>query len=82
MKAKLDVEACVSRILTEDILTLSQVRTEMAQIDGHRRDKATLSRWIHKGCGDVKLEAIRIGRQLLTSRQALTRFIESRSKGI
>ena len=72
----------VSRVLTEDVLTLSQARTELSQIAGHRPDKATLGRWIHRGVGGVKLDAIRIGRQLLTSKQALTRFIEERSKSI
>lgn len=72
----------VSRILTEDVLTLSQARVELSQIAGHRPDKATLARWIHRGVGGVKLDAIRIGRQILTSRQALTRFIEQRSTTI
>ena len=70
----------VSRVLTEDVLTLAQARIELSQIAGQRPDKATLSRWIHRGCGGVKLDAIRLGRQILTSRQALTRFIEARSK--
>ena len=72
----------VSRVLTEDVLTLSQARTELSQIAGQRPDKATITRWIHRGVGGVKLDAIRLGRQILTSRQALTRFIEERSKSI
>ncbi len=72
----------VSRILCEDVLTISQARTELSQIAGHRPDKATLCRWIHRGVGGVKLDAIRIGRQILTSKQALTRFIAARSKSI
>jgi Protein of unknown function (DUF1580) len=72
----------VSRILTEDVLTLSQARAELSQIAGHRPDKATLTRWIHRGVGGVKLDAIRIGRQILTSRQAITRFIQARTSGL
>jgi len=72
-------ETAVSRILTEDVLTLAQARKELMQITGKRPDKATMSRWIHRGCGGVRLDAIRIGVQLLTSRQALTRFIEQRT---
>lgn len=70
----------VSRVLTEDVLTLAQARKELASITGKRPDKATLSRWIHRGCGGVKLDAIRLGMQLFTSRQALTRFIEARTQ--
>jgi len=72
----------VSRVLTEDVLTIAQARTELSQIAGSRPDKATICRWIHRGVGGVKLDAIRLGRQILTSKQALTRFIEARSKGI
>ena len=81
LKAKpAEAETAVSRILTEDVLTLSQARKELASITGKRPDKATMARWIHRGCGGVKLDAIRLGIQLFTSRQALTRFIEARTQ--
>ena len=71
----------VSRILTEDVLSLSQARAELANLTGDRPDKATMTRWIHRGVGGIKLEAIRIGgRNIFTSTQALTRFIEARTK--
>lgn len=69
----------VSQILTEDVLSLSDARKELASITGRRPDKATMARWIHRGVGGTKLEAVRLGVQLFTSRQALTRFIESRT---
>ena len=72
-------ESAVNRVLTEDVLTLSQARYELYQITGKRPDKATMTRWIHRGCGGIKLDAIRLGVQLFTSRQALTRFIEART---
>lgn len=72
-------EKVVSAVLTEDILTLSEARWELAQITGQRPDKATLTRWIHKGVGGTKLDAIRLGSQLFTSKQALTRFIVART---
>ena len=80
VRPKADSEAIVSRILTEDVLTLSQARKELMAITGKRPDKATMARWIHRGCGGVKLDAIRLGIQLFTSRQALTRFIEARTQ--
>ena len=72
-------ESTVQRVLTEDVLTLAQARYELYQITGKRPDKATMTRWIHRGVGGTHLEAIRVGCQLLTSRQALTRFIEART---
>lgn len=72
-------ETLVSRVLTEDVLTLAQARAELRQITGKRPDKATMCRWIHRGAGGVKLDAVRLGCQLLTSRQALTRFIQART---
>ncbi len=73
------IKSVVSQLLTEDVITLSQARAEFAAVTGRRPDKATISRWIHRGVGGVKLDAVRIGVQLLTSRQALTRFIEHRT---
>ena len=76
-----DSAEIVSRILSEDVLTLSQARTKLAKVTGCRPDKSTLTRWIHKGVGGVKLEAVRIGgRNIFTSVQALTRFVEARTK--
>lgn len=72
-------EAAVTRVLTEDVLTLSEARSELRQITGKRPDKATLTRWIHRGVGGVRLDAVRMGCQLLTSRQALNRFITART---
>ncbi len=73
-------EKVVSRVLTEDILTITEARKELASITGKRPDKATLARWIHRGVGGIKLDAVRLGgRQLFTSRQAITRFIEART---
>ena len=78
---KIDVSQTVSRILTEDVLSLQQARTELANITGVRPDKSTLTRWILRGVGGIKLEAIRLGgRNIFTSTQALTRFIEARTR--
>lgn len=72
-------QTVVNRILTEDVLTLSDARKELASITGKRPDKSTMTRWIHRGVGGIKLEAVVLGRQIFTSRQALTRFAEART---
>ena len=74
-----DAEAVVGRVLTEDVLTLTQARAEIHQVTGRRPDKATITRWIHRGVGGIRLDAVRVGSQLLTSRQALNRFISART---
>lgn len=76
----LNAETVLHRILTEDVINLATARKDLAEITGKRPDKATMTRWIHRGVGGIKLEAIRIGNQLLTSRQALTRFIAARTE--
>jgi hypothetical protein len=80
---KTDASETVSRILSEDVLSLAQARTELQNLTGIRPDKATMTRWIHKGVGGVKLEAIRLGgRSIFTSMQALNRFIEARTRSM
>ena len=75
-------EQVVSRIMSEDVLSITQARAELASITGVRPDKATMHRWIHRGVGGVKLDAIRLGSSVFTSTQALTRFIAARTAGI
>ena len=73
-------QAAVARILTEDPITLQEARTELFRATGRRPDKTTLYRWCLKGVAGTKLEHIRLGDRILTSRQAITRFITARSK--
>ena len=69
----------VAKVLSEDVLTLRQAAVELSAISGKRPDKSTIFRWISRGCGGVKLDGVRVGRDWLTSRQAITRFIVARS---
>jgi Protein of unknown function (DUF1580) len=80
---KSDVSDVVARVLSEDVLSLSQARAELSKLTGQRPDKATMTRWIHRGVGGVKLEAVRLGgRNIFTSAQALNRFIVARTATI
>ncbi|MDV6034398.1 MAG: DUF1580 domain-containing protein [Phycisphaera sp. RhM] len=69
----------VRQVLTEDVITLQDARRELIPFLGRRPDKATLYRWCLRGVKGTKLEHVRIGNRILTSRQAITRFIESRT---
>lgn len=68
-------EELVRRVLAEDVLTTAQARAELQALTGIRPDKATLIRWITR----YQLDAVKIGNQWVTSRQALTRMIEART---
>lgn len=77
---KIDMSDVVSRVLSEDVLTLKQAAIELSSVSGKRPDKSTLFRWISRGCGGVRLDGVRVGRDWITSKQALNRFIVARSK--
>ena len=68
------------RILSENVLTLKDAASEIGNLIGRRPDKTTIYRWCLRGVGGVKLESVRLGNRILTSRQAITRFIEARSR--
>ncbi|MEM9366388.1 MAG: DUF1580 domain-containing protein [Planctomycetota bacterium] len=69
----------VQRILAEDVVSFSEAQSEIAAATRRRPDKSTMHRWRQRGVGGVKLEAIRLGSQWFTSRQAITRFIDART---
>jgi len=68
-------EETVRAVLSESILTTHQARIEIQNITGKRPDRATLHRWILRGIGGIRLEAVRIGPNWVTSVEALNRFI-------
>jgi hypothetical protein len=72
-------ESKVSRILSEDVISIGEARAELEEVMGYRPDKSVLIRWINRGVGGTKLEAIRLGNQWFLSRQSLNRFIVARS---
>lgn len=72
-------QSAVSRILTENPITVSRARNELAHLYGERLNKSTIGRWCLQGVGGVKLEHVRLGNQIFTSLPAITRFIEART---
>jgi ribosome maturation protein Sdo1 len=77
-----DAEKIVNRVLSEDVLSIAQAQRELKKIINQRIDRSTIIRWIHRGCGGVKLDAVKVGNQLATSTQALNRFIVARTAKI
>jgi hypothetical protein len=66
-------------VLSEDVITIPQACDWIKATTGRKTDRTTVYRWVLNGVEGQKLEAVRVGRQILTSRQALTRFIAARS---
>ena len=75
-------EERVSRILSENIVSISEARVELQKLTNKRHDKATICRWIHKGVGGVRLDGIKLGNALYTSLEALNRFAIARTEQI
>ena len=63
-------------LLTEDLIRLNEVPKVLPS----RVDVSTAWRWAMRGVGGIKLETVKIGGKKMTSRQAVTRFIQSTSQ--
>ena len=59
---------------TENLLGLSEAAKLLPRINGRKVATSTLWRWCRKGLRGVRLEYLRMGRDIVTSRQALGRF--------
>ncbi len=67
------------RILSEDPIPLSEARAELTPILKKRIEQSTIVRWCNRGVRGVKLEHVKIGNMIVTSRPAISRFIAARS---
>ena len=70
-------------INSEHLLTLADAARALPALRGERKiHVSTLYRWISHGTRGVRLEAVKIGRTLVTSREALQRFAERLTTGV
>ena len=63
-----------SPLAYEHLMTFSEAVRHLPEVNGRRRAPSTLYRWCRRGINGVRLEYIRIGRNMATSREALDRF--------
>ena len=64
-------------VLGEETLTLAEAAKALPKLRrGKKIHVSTLYRWISRGVRGVKLEAVKLGRTRLTSKEALQRFAE------
>jgi len=59
----------------DTLLSLTDAARILPKIDGKRPHPSTLWRWCRRGIHDVRLEYARVGRKIVTTNNALTRFI-------
>lgn len=64
----------------EDLLSLTEATRTIPPIDGKRPHVSSIWRWIHVGIRGVHLEHLKIGRRIVTSREALQRFFHTLSE--
>jgi len=63
--------------LDEELLSLADAARALPRLRKDRKvHVSTLYRWISRGVRGVRLEALKIGRTVVTSREALQRFGE------
>lgn len=58
----------------ERVLSLADAAQTVPAPDGKHPATSTLWRWCRRGVRGVRLEYVRIGRRIFTSRESLTRF--------
>lgn len=63
----------------EELLTLTAASKVLPSLDGKRIHPSTLWRWCHKGSRGIYLEFVRLGTRILTSVEALNRFMVART---
>jgi hypothetical protein len=67
------------RILSEDPVSTAEACEALTPIFGRPVDRTTIYRWCLRGIAGTRLEHTRVGGRIVTSRQALNRFIEARN---
>ena len=60
----------------EQLLSLTDAARALPAIDGRRPHISTIWRWIRRGVRGVRLEHLRLGHRVCTSREALNRFAQ------
>ncbi|MFN7874166.1 MAG: DUF1580 domain-containing protein [Pirellula sp.] len=66
---------CVHRLLTEDVVSLKEAQRELERVMHTKLDRSTIHRWTLRGVKSVKLDSVRFGGKVVTSKQAINRFL-------
>ena len=71
----------VARVLSETPISFADAAKEIQRATGIKPDRATIMRWHRKGIGKnkLRLDAVRITREYITSIEAVSRFLSART---
>ena len=58
----------------EEVMSLAEAAKSLPRVNGRRPSLSTLWRWCRKGLKGVRLDYLRVGRKIVTSREAMNRF--------
>ena len=59
----------------ESILSLEDAAKYFSNLSGRRCNREVVRRWINRGCNGVVLESISVGRDIFTSKEAISRWV-------
>ena len=59
---------------THDLITLTEATKHLPRFNGKRIAVSTIWRWCRHGCRGISLPYVRLGRRMLTSREAVDHF--------
>lgn len=59
---------------SEELSSLTDAARALPAIDGKRPHPSTIWRWCRRGIRDIRLEHVRLGHRVCTSREALRRL--------
>ena len=62
-------------INTEHLLSLKEASNSLPKIDGRTPHASSIWRWCTRGLSGIKLDHVRLGRRVVTSKEALNRFV-------
>jgi hypothetical protein len=63
----------------EDLFPIEDAPRHLPKINGKPVSYQSVYRWVTKGCGAIRLKAVRVGRRWMTSKQALDEFCNAQA---
>ena len=70
-----------NNLFAEDLIELARAAADLADFSGRKPCIASLRRWAQRGCRGHRLETVFLGNRMMTSRQAVSRFIAAINGG-
>lgn len=70
-----------NNLFAEDLIEVARAAADLADSSGRKPCLASLRRWAQRGCRGHRLETVFLGNRMMTSRQAVSRFISAINGG-